>query len=137
PLTWPGTYADTATHLGSSDGSVVIEYIYPDSITGHDYEVTFNEDDTWNLTDETTGEVLLENQDNQVPGYEFPIVDGFMIRVMGPSRGVKSLREVHNGTAVVDPPDNVNFSLNSTGDWYMDNLGDHSFPRYNWSYPTL
>lgn len=137
PLTWPGTYADTATHIGNSDGSVVIEYIYPDSITGHDYEVTFNEDDTWNLTDKTSGEVLLENQDNQTPGYEFPIVDGFMIRVMGPARGVKSIREVHNGTEAVDPPDNVNYSLNSTGDWYMDPLGDHSLGRYNWAYPSL
>ncbi len=137
PLTWPGRFADTAAHVGTSDGRTVIEYIYPDSITGHDYEVTFNEDGTWNLTDKTLNEVLLENQDHQTPGYEFPIVDGFMIRVMGPALGVKSVAEVHNGTSPVDPPDNVNFSRNSTSQWYMDPLGDHSLSRYLWSSPTI
>ncbi len=137
PLTWPGTYADTATHLGSSDGSVVIEYIYPDSITGHEYEVTFNEDDTWNLTDKTTGEVLLENQDNQVPGYEFPIVDGFMIRVMGPQLGVKRVQEVANGEGPLPAPDNVNYSLNSTGDWYIDPGSSGNLSRYTWNGATM
>ncbi len=136
PLTWPGTYADTATHIGGSDGSTVIEYIYPDEITGHDYEVTFSEDDTWTLTDETTSEVVLTEQTNQDPGYEFPIVDGFMIRVMGPQLGVKFVQEVANGAGPLPAPDNVNYSLNSGGDWYIDPGSGGSLARYTWNGAT-
>ncbi len=137
PFTFAGVFADTAIHVGNSDGNVVIEYLFPDQITGHDYEVTFNEDDTWNLIDKTLNQTVLADQDNQRPGYQFPVVDGFMIRVMGPSRGAKSVAEVHNATGPVSPPDNVNYSRNSTSEWFMDPLGDHSLGRYSWSYPSL
>ncbi|MCC6963680.1 MAG: dockerin type I repeat-containing protein [candidate division Zixibacteria bacterium] len=129
--------SDTAAHIaGFADAQVIIEYLDPDALTGHEYRVTFNSDGSWNLYDLTAGYFVLQNQAVQPSGYDFPIVDGMMIRVLGPGYGVKRIVEVQNAYGPVYPPDNVNFSLNSTGDWYMDPLGDHSLGRYSWAYPT-
>lgn len=134
PMTHLGVFSDTADHTtGGSDGIVVLEYIDYDDITGHDYEVTFNEDDSWNLQDKTTGSFVAEDQVGQTPGYTFPVLDGVMVRVQGPALGVKSVAQVADASGPLDAPDNVNFSLNSTGDWYIDPGGSGNLARYTWS----
>ena len=137
PVANPGVLADTAYHLaGRSDGMVIIEWIDPAARTGHDYRVNFAADNTWSLVDLTTGAVLLSHQQNQSGDYNYPIVDGFMPRVIGPELGVKSVEEISNAYGPFWPPDNVHRSQNSTHDWYMDPLGDHSLARYSWMSPT-
>ncbi len=136
PFTFAGVFSDTATHIGGSDGAAIIEYLYPDQITGHEYEVTFSDTNTWSLVDKTLNQTLLADQLNQNPGYQYPVVDGFMIRVMGPSLGVKSIAEVATPAGPLATPDNVNYSLNSTGDFYMDPQGARTLSRYSWSGAT-
>jgi len=123
---------------GSSDGSMDYEYLVQDSITGHSYEVTFFEvtegEETvtkWRLTDVTDDEVVLDNQTNQSGDYDYPIVHGIMPRPQGPDAGIKSINEVANATGSISP-DNVMYSLNSTGDWYLDADSHGDWDRLNW-----
>jgi hypothetical protein len=83
--------ADTVIHTCStylSDGTVNVQLIEPAKVTGHDYQVTFNPDLTWNLLDLTAGDTALANQANQSGDYNFPFVDGIMARVYGPLPGI-------------------------------------------------
>jgi len=84
--------ADTAHHTsGVSDGEVAIQVLDPLSVTGHDYEVTFNSDFTWNLDNLTTGARLLSEQEQSQGSYTDPIVDGMMVQVSGPPPGVRTV----------------------------------------------
>lgn len=87
----PGvTYSTTAgdsiavTHNGGSDGSVEVIVLDPTRVTGHDYKVNFAADGTWSLTDVTDGVVKLENQENQSGDENYFVVDGLLIKVIGP-----------------------------------------------------
>ena len=132
---------DVQHATGGGDGSVTVEVANPLEVTGHDYEVVF--DDTmysytvWHLVDVTDDVKVLEDQTNQAGDDNYLVADGVLVRVSGPSLGVKSVAEVHSGTGPVDPPDNLNYSLNSTRDWYIDPGGDKSFSRYTWSGATI
>jgi hypothetical protein len=127
------TLVDQAAHVsGGSDGSVDIEYLTQDSITGHDYEVTFVEDVPgevfWRLTDITDNNaIILDNQTNQSGDYDYPQVHGIMVRTQGPQLDVKLIQEVANAEGPISP-DYVKYSLNSTGDWYVDAVS------HNWAY---
>ena len=134
PLSMTGVLSDTATlKEGGSDGNVLVDFIDQNAITGDTYQVTFNDDEdfSWNLTDITTDEVLLSNQTAAIGEQA---VDGFVVRVLGPQLGVKTVREIHNGDGPVDPPDNVHVSRNSTSEWYIDPSGGLS--RYSWNGAT-
>jgi len=79
---------------GTGDGSAFAVVVDPYRLTGHDYKVTFNQDTstgevTWTLTDVTTNTVVLANQTNQTGDADYPIVDGFQIKVVGPPPGMK------------------------------------------------
>lgn len=127
PRSMTGILSDTAEHAaGGSDGTVLIDYVDQNMVTGDTYEVTFNEDGTWDLTNTTTQQIELESQTARL-GSE-PI-DGVVVRVLGPEFGVKAVEEVATASGAIDP-DNVHFSLNSTGDWYIDPGGGLS--RYSW-----
>lgn len=90
PATQVGYLSDTAQHVsGVSDGVTIIEYMDYDKLTGHDYEVTFNEDLSWKLKDVTLNKVLLDSQYNQVDDYAYEVVDGVMPRVTGLPPGIK------------------------------------------------
>ncbi len=73
---------------GTSDGSVYVEVVDKDAVTGHDYEVGFiNVGTMWRLTDLTTTTVLLDSMDYYETGehtFNFPVVDGLMFRIFGP-----------------------------------------------------
>ncbi len=134
---------DTATHTeGPSQGMVVVEYLNYMNEEPEDYTVTFNEDGTWNLT-RGEGTPVLSNQENQAGGYDYDIIDGLMVRVMGPEGGIAPAGNTENGGVIetqnaegpVSPPDNVFWSLNSTGDYYVSsNLSggsDEARARFN------
>lgn len=83
---------DTARHVsGRSDGVVEIRYLDPSKATGNQYEVTFNPDLTWNLTNLTTGLVILSNEANQRGDFIYPLVDGLMIQTIGPEPDAKTV----------------------------------------------
>jgi hypothetical protein len=91
PFTQVGYLSDTANHAsGTSDGLTVIEYLDYDKLTGHDYEVTFNEDLSWKLKDLTNNKVMLDSQMNQSGDFGYKLVDGVMPRVMGLPPGIKA-----------------------------------------------
>jgi hypothetical protein len=136
----PANAIDVQHPSGVGDGSVTVEVVNPLEVTGHDYEVVF--DDTtysytvWHLIDVTEGDTVLKDQANQAGDEDYLVVDGILVKVAGPALGVKSVAEVQNASGPVDPPDNLNYSLNSTRDWYMDPGGDKSFSRYSWNGAT-
>ena len=92
PFTFVGEHNQTATQIpeGGSDGVTTVEYINPGEVTGDSYEVTFNEDLTWNLRNTTTGTLLLENIATQADDYGYPVVEGIQVRVVGPTPGIKA-----------------------------------------------
>jgi hypothetical protein len=83
---------DTAKHIsGVSHGMVVVRYFEPENITGHDYEVTFNEGHTWNLQNLTTGNTLLSDQSNQSGDFEYQVAEGLMVQATGPEPGIEDV----------------------------------------------
>ncbi|KAA3657238.1 MAG: T9SS C-terminal target domain-containing protein [Calditrichaeota bacterium] len=85
---------------GPSDGNVIVKVIDPTKVTGHDYKVTFRVDtvsadltdpehpvyetqDVWDLTNTSTGALVLEGQTNQTGDESYLIVDGLMVKVFG------------------------------------------------------
>ncbi len=125
--------SDTAEHVaGSSSGLVIAEYVDGTALTGHDYRVTINNDNTWNLDNLTLNARLASHEPMLPGGYGGPTIDGIVWRVINPEPGVAAIVEVENGLGPVVPPDNVNYSRNSTDDWYLDPGGDHSLSRYTW-----
>ncbi len=126
---------DTATHVsGTSQGMVVVEYLNYTDTEPTDYAVDFNADGSWNLLRE--GTEVLSNQDNQSGGYDYRVVDGLMVRVMGPDPGILSIQETATASGPLESGDNVFWSLNSTGDYYVSSdlsgSGDDARARFNW-----
>lgn len=60
---------------------------------------------SWNLTDLTTGEVLISKYRNQEDDEDYPIIDGMKIKVTGPQPGFLSFQTVANGAGPIDPPE--------------------------------
>lgn len=92
----------TASGASSSDGRVIPFVVDPTKLNGHSYQVTFHVDTStgetvWNLQDMTTNTVLLANQSNQTGDEEYTLVDGLLVKVLGPPPGVKDW-DIPNGT---------------------------------------
>jgi hypothetical protein len=86
----------------------------------------------WSLVNVTTGTTLLSNQLNQTGDEDYLITEGLMVKVAGPNLGVVAIREVATAAGPLDPSDNVMYSLNSTGDWYVESDQFNNFARLNW-----
>ncbi|MFB3909089.1 MAG: hypothetical protein ACE15D_11880 [Candidatus Eisenbacteria bacterium] len=145
---------------GTSDGSVQVTFTDPNLIENGEYEVTFRDDpelgSVWDLTNVATGEKVLEGQTLQSSNpneYGYPIVDGMMVRVLGPAPGFKrNLRDpsrpmideiIHGdgtggGTPVTPdqwggPGNDLWWSINSTSEWGFSagggNGGEGRFTR--------
>lgn len=87
-------------HTGSSDGSIVPLVIDPSRGTGHTYEVRFADqggETVWNLIDYTSRDTLARNQTNQSGDDNYPIIDGIMVKVLGPPPGMKEWSIGSNG----------------------------------------
>ncbi len=126
--------SDTADHIqGNSDGMVIVEYVDFNVINTGYYTVTLNPDETWNL--ERDGMFLLTNQENQSGDYDYPVIDGIMPRVIGSNPGIASVLEIETSAGPIEP-DNVFWSMNSSGDYYVssDFTGSDqaAIERFNW-----
>jgi hypothetical protein len=139
PAGYQTASSDTlATHTSSSslsDGIVSIMIVDPSKVTGHTYEVTFDDTSssttTWDLRDVDLDSVILDNQTNQSGDESYAIVDGLLVKVAGPPPGVKRVVEVLEDGSY----DNVFVSLNHTGDWYVNSDdGDISRLTYRSAY---
>ncbi|HLP15565.1 MAG TPA: hypothetical protein VK470_04870 [Bacteroidota bacterium] len=92
---YTGSTGDTVhvTHsAGISDGSTIVTVVDPTKVTGHDYSVFFETADgvtTWGVKDVTTNTTVLSNQENQTGDINYGIIDGLMVKVLGPAPGMK------------------------------------------------
>lgn len=74
------------------DGEIKVYVQDPVKMNGHSYKVDFASSGgqtVWNLRDVTNGSVLLADQTNQSGDDKYYIVDGFLLKVLGPPPGVK------------------------------------------------
>lgn len=97
-------------HVGVSDGAVYPIVIDKTALNGHEYEVTFTDNDSdgnseWTLTDLTTGEVKMKDQTNQTGDDNYLFVDGFQPRVVGAPLDWKNFQCVANAAGPIDPPE--------------------------------
>jgi hypothetical protein len=129
---WNADIGDVLTGTPSipSDGICNVIINDPSAVTGDDYEVSFSEDTdpdspyfgdlVYDLTNVTTGEVLLAGkpQGGLEGGYE--TTEGLEVQVAGPASGLKDIVEVAYAGTAVDPPDNVFHSLNSNATYFFN-----------------
>ncbi len=153
-----GDTLDVTHTAGGSNGSVVPLVLDPSALNGHTYRVEFEDtlgivvdttydpehpndlehadfDSTniaWHIYDVTAGEYVVQYETNQSGDDDYPIVDGVMVKVLGPSFGVVEINEVEGASGAIEPPDNVMYSLNSTADWYVSSDAGSDFSRLNW-----
>jgi hypothetical protein len=85
-----GNHIEPVDDKFKSDGIVEVEYLVQDSVLGNDYKVTFNEDGTWDLLNETSGQLVLDDYGDQSDNFTYPIVNGVMVRALGPNPGFKT-----------------------------------------------
>jgi hypothetical protein len=92
----------TVTHTGTTEGSVIPIVVDPTKVTGHTYNVNFtllsDGSTTWTLTDATTGQAKVTGQTNQSGDDNYPIVDGLLVKVMGPTTPGMAGYTIPNGT---------------------------------------
>ena len=79
-------------HQGSSDAQCQVKVLDPLRLTGHEYRVGFYSlgDDTskvwrWKVTDVTATTDVLTEQENFSGDEAYPVVDGFQVKVFGPT----------------------------------------------------
>lgn len=117
---------------GVSDGFVTVEIVNPDSLTGHDYQISFADtigividtviadpinhpedttfestDIAWFLIDVTDGDTLLAWMTDQSLSNDVMVTDGFVVKVSGPNPGFTSFQVVANGAGAIDPPESA------------------------------
>lgn len=88
-----GAAYDVQHSSGSSNGSVEVTVIEPDSVTGHSYEVGFYDGDPpllWYLKDLNTQALVLDSMSNQTGNDDYPVVNGLVVKTIGPSPGISS-----------------------------------------------
>jgi hypothetical protein len=73
---------------GTGDGSAFALILDPLALTGDDYRVSFDTDGSghifWELLNVTTNTTLLTEQYNQSGDDLYPVVEGMMVKVLGP-----------------------------------------------------
>ncbi|MEW6510017.1 MAG: T9SS type A sorting domain-containing protein [Bacteroidota bacterium] len=84
------TVQSVATGGSLSEGLVMPIVVNPNATTGHQYRVNFRVDTVtsttvWDLTDVTANRVLISGNTNQSGDENYPIVDGMLMKVTGPS----------------------------------------------------
>jgi len=101
---YPSSYGDEiqVTHVGPSDGATEVFVVDPTKLNGNTYQVTFNDDGTWNLKNQTANKVLFSNVENQSGDENYPIADGMIVKVTGPSLGIKQVAEVDADNNIID-----------------------------------
>ena len=107
--------------VAAGDGSALAYVADPSKLTGHDYAVEFVDVDDghggtttdWQLKDVTTGELKLSGMTNQTGNDAYPVVDGLIVKVIGPAPGISAIVELDADGNVFDT--NLWGSLNNYG----------------------
>ena len=116
---------------GDGEMDIAVTVVDPYALTGHDYKVYFIPGEGvevfWNLKDETTGEILLENQGGLLNDKVTAVIDGFQLDIYPLFLDVKRLSMISNGFGVItgaectfeitQPPPN---GIGVSADWYRD-----------------
>ena len=142
PFTFAGSVSQVATQVpaGSSDGVTHVEYIYPDQVTGDDYEVGFYGDLTWYLKNLASGDKVLDSVVTQADDYGYPVAEGIQVRVVGPPPGAKEYEWVGDRwISGVDAGLPLFFgALGNAADFFGSNVGplDYKNVEIRWSFTT-
>jgi len=102
--------AEHTTTGALSDGQLEVEVVDATQITGKDYRVIFELIDgatVWHA-ERKDGEVwtrVLANQTNQAGDNGYTVVDGLMIKSIGPEPNWKSFQVVANANGPINPPE--------------------------------
>jgi len=112
-------------HVGTS---VVVEQLQGSVIGDSLYHVTFAPDQSWTLTNVTAGHPVLTGQTSVSGGFDSPIVNGFMTRVLAPTDPA-SIFQIEGGSGLLGATDSINLFLptdhpDSSGVWFLSNLVD-------------
>jgi hypothetical protein len=115
-------------------GELVVTYCVDTILDSTTYDSTFgmNENWFWNLEDTTLGVMIVDSVFNLTGDDAYLVYDGFQLKVSGPAAGIKRIVETASASGPVDPPDNVGYSLNSTGEWYVSSDQTNNWARLNW-----
>ncbi len=111
----------TSTHIaGASDGNAYVTVIDPMAVTGNNYEVTFEANPNgsgvvWDLTNKTTGTVLINNAPEGLGWDLTPVVEGLQVRVEGAPLDFKSFQVVSNAAGPLNPIEMGTFAFNNNG----------------------
>jgi len=153
----------TTGGVDPSDEALDVQVIDPFAVTGHDYKIIYVRsvppdtlpmlgglvpypfDYHWKLTDETTDQVLYEYGINRNGNDDYPVIDGFVPRViMGiPIGRVNYVDAAGNPSGVLEGSDvELGFSLNGAGGqgagYGTGFLGSVLSPAANYtSFPTV
>ena len=110
-----------ATHVGVSDGSITPIIVDPAALTGHEYEVRFRNTakgsvyDVWDVTTNVRKDSNRTNQSDATGPFDYPIVDGVLIKVTGAPSDFTNFLAVANAAGPLNPPEYAAFAFNSSG----------------------
>lgn len=124
-------YSQIDTNKVKSVGAVYAIVVDESQTTGHQYQVTFNTDGTWNLYDMDEGDTVLSHRTNQTGNDAYNVVDGLLIKVEGPTLGVGKVYEADqdwnelDGSVSIFAP-----SLGTTGYLLSNRAGAVNLPPF-------
>ncbi len=108
------------SHSGPSNGEAVAVVLAPSALTGHSYEVRFRSAgaetvyDVWDATTNTRRDSNRTNQSATGP-FDYPVVDGLLITVIGAPDDYKDFLTVANANGPLNPPEYAAFAFNGSG----------------------
>ncbi len=106
---------------GPSDGGITPIIVDRTALTGHDYEVRFRNTasgsvyDVWDVTTNVRKDSNRTNQGDATGAFDYPIVDGVLIKVIGAPNDIKNFLAVANAAGPLNPPEYAAFAFNSSG----------------------
>jgi hypothetical protein len=107
---------------GGSDGGMIPIVVDPTELTGHTYKVRFRDvagRTVYDVIDSTDGNKVkaegFTNQSDKEGEFNYPIVDGVLVKVLGAANNFKDFLTVSNANGPLDPPDYAAFGFNGSG----------------------
>jgi hypothetical protein len=123
-------YTITAQQISGDrvGASVLVEQLQGSVIGDSLYRINFAADQSWSLTNVTSGQVLLTGQTSTSGGFDSPIVSGFMPRVLQ-ATDPTLIFQIEGGAGLLGATDSINLFLptnqaDSSGVWHLSNLVD-------------
>jgi hypothetical protein len=107
---------------------VVVEQLQGTAITDSTYQVVFAPDQSWSLINVTSGDTLLTNQTSVSGGFDSPIINGFMTRVIG-TTDPSSAFQLVGGSGLLGAADSIDLfpgDPDSSGTYILTNFVDPS-----------